>query len=340
MGTSQAGGNGVKLRGPRILEQGRFPKQMNPLDEGLLSPSDDGEIKSHNFNKDGYWAAFQDDLPSDLQELLEYMARPRDQLEKFTKDLRPETFRLRLAKAITMNGFIQEIIPTIIPVLKKYWTSPADACPIGRQWNPDAHLRPLHPPSLALEPCQAFGFITSSFPYPGIRSRTKAGSQWELGELCSGVSWPYFTIECRYLFPRRDDPELPDANNLQNRHNGAAMIENLLRLKQIVGQEYGFLDSIQALSMDIDATTLSVSCHWATKSSQGQLFYRSAVIYRRQFNDAPVEDIHAIRAAVTNALEWIRDRTWRRVNADLTLLEERLAVERRVKGMTRQSSLV
>lgn len=256
------------------------------------------------------------------------------------------------------------MIPSIIPVIDEMWGSKADACPVRRAWDRSVHLRPLHPTSTVLQPDQAMGFAAQSlkefFPRFWAREekkRREEGMTCRMGEVCKGLAWPYFTIETErfHLEDDKDDYDDDDddggegeddegeqlrshlspmdAITLQNMHNSAVMVENLLRLKQAVDQEcVGFLDVIQALTMDISSTAVSLSCHWATKDGGGpggKISYRSALVYRQRFDDGSGNEIQKIRQAATNALEWIRERSWGRVHANLTVLEERLRGEER-----------
>lgn len=136
----------------------------------------------------------------------------------------------------------------------------------------------------------------------------------------SELAIPLFTIEV----------EGPEGSlkvvRLQNLHNGATMLANLLDIWKLgLGENTnGFFDKIHAMSLELTKETNLLSYYWARKENGGIKFYGPSL------NSWNFYDSHQYKKAhryTRNALEWVREQALKWLCPALSALEEKLDTE-------------
>ena len=280
-----------------------------------------------NAYDEGYSAALQDKGiyfadaeepdkdPSNIQGLMTAVSAARtnytDRDNKAAMDL-----RVLMRKATNESETVQSILPEIVPVRELKIDNDISTAP-EQFWDRKAMIGPTDKPMLtAPKPDRAIGWarhVFSEFP----QARTYLGYA-----MCparkSGLTLPLFTIEVK-----GDKGSLKVAR-LQNLHNGATMLYNLLRIREAcLGKETeDFFNKVHAMSLELTADVVQLSCYWAARDGDGTINYYGRVTHVW----TPYDGSHYKQAHryIRNALEWVRGQALEWVCSALSALETRI----------------
>ena len=131
------------------------------------------------------------------------------------------------------------------------------------------------------------------------------------------LSIPLFTIEV----------EGPEGSSkvvrLQNLHNGAVMLTNLLKVwNACLGvNKDGFFNEVHVMSLELTVEIVYLSCYWARKEN-GEIKYYSRSLYG--WNLSSDEDYKRAHRYTRNALEWVRKQALEWLCPALSALEDKL----------------
>lgn len=97
-----------------------------------------------------------------------------------------------------------------------------------------------------------------------------------------------------------------EASSLQNLHNGATMLSNLLYSKKKCGKsnDDSFFNKVHVLTAGITTETVQLSCYWATRSeSEGVKYYGMQLASWSPAKRCEFKEAHR---CLRNAMEWVR----------------------------------
>ena len=110
---------------------------------------------------------------------------------------------------------------------------------------------------------------------------------------------------------------------LQNRHNAACMLSNLVALKRAAGlPSDSYCDQIQVLTIAADPNLLQISCHWI----DGKGHYYSVVVA-----EARMIDLGRVRQIARNAIDWTKGELVRLEHELISSLEAQASETRKRK---------
>ena len=257
----------------------------------------------------------QDDLvPADLADLKEAILAPRKGPgpdEAAAKILRKQISRLPNEAAV-----VQSILPKVVP-LEEIMNETLLSTSPEQFWSRKCLIAPELKPTVATpKPDRTFGWSASVF-----RQYKRAKTYLKLQMLPVAknreLAWPLFTVEVK-----GDQGDMKIAK-LQNLHNGAILLSNLLSLRQLSKQESAFYDKVHVMSLELTAESIQLSCYWAALEvgTKNTMFYgmrlRTWSVYE---TDAYIEAWRCTR----NALETVRNRALPWIRSDLAVVEEML----------------
>ena len=133
----------------------------------------------------------------------------------------------------------------------------------------------------------------------------------------SELAIPLFTIEVK------GDEGSTQVASLQNSHNGATMLANLLEVwNACLGENTdGFLNKVHTMSLELTAETVHLSCYWARKEN-GEIKYYGRSLYGWCLSSD--EDYKKAHRYTRNALEWVRKQALEWLCPALSALEDKL----------------
>ncbi len=114
---------------------------------------------------------------------------------------------------------------------------------------------------------------------------------------------------------------------LQNFHNGASAVYNLLRLHQVIGLEDEFYDKAWVLALDTNGEMWRLRCHWVSKGGLERDTYNSKVLRCWAVEDPRDSMISEARASMRNIVDWIRDVLFKDLSAAVDTYENRPELE-------------
>ena len=94
---------------------------------------------------------------------------------------------------------------------------------------------------------------------------------------------------------------------LQNLHNEASAIYNILRLHQTIDEKNDFYDRIWVLLLDINDEMWRLQCHWISKSDHEYEIYYSKILRCWAIKDSRVTIVSEARASMRNIVNRMRD---------------------------------
>ena len=280
-----------------------------------------------NAYDEGYSAALQDKGiyfadaeepdkdPSNIQALMTAVSATRtnytDPDNNAARDL-----RIRMKKATNESETVQSVLPEIVPVRELQIENDVSTAP-EQKWSRKAMIGPREKPMLtAPKPDRTIGWarhVFSKFP----QARRYLGFA-----MCPApkheLTIPLFTIEVK-----GDRGSLKVAR-LQNLHNGATMLYNLLRIREACpGKETDdFFNKVHAMSLELTADVVQLSCYWAARDGDGTINYYGRVTHVW----TPYDGSHYKQAHryIRNALEWVRGQALGWVCSALSALETQI----------------
>jgi hypothetical protein len=176
-----------------------------------------------------------------------------------------ENFPRRVSKSGNEGGAMQALLPKVLPIIECLWDTENDALPVNQQWDRQTLLKPelrlvISPP----KPDQAFGFIPDAFPFPQAALFLKPSMS-----PARDLAWPYFTVEAKGRQGHFD------IARLQNSHNAAIMLNNMIQLPRALDKEHDFLGGIQVMTMELTTESISLRGYFAIKNASGALEFHS-----------------------------------------------------------------
>ena len=253
--------------------------------------------------------------PSNIQELMKAVSAERLNYV-VPSGTAARNLRIRARKACNESAMVQSILPGFVPLTELEEANDISTTP-DQKWHRMVMIRPDEPQLLrAPKPDRTIGWSQSVF-----RNYRKAMRR--LGILTCPVAEnhelaiPLFTIEV--------DRSLKVAK-LQNLHNGATMLANLLDIWKLgLGENTdGFFDKVHAMSLELTKETIQLSYYWARKEN-GEIKF-----YGRFLNGWSLYDGYRYKKAhryIRNALEWVREQALKWVCPALSALENKLNTE-------------
>ncbi len=252
-----------------------------------------------------------------------------------SSDLRPDNF-YELEKALATDGkspdlaestvtllrqvrelgaaeidVVAELLNEILPVLRGPCSSNDDYFVYDQPWVEGVLVQQERRPALSVPKAdRAFGWSSFAFPFP--KATQHLGCTIRPVPSRSQLCWPYLTIELK-----GETGSLRIAS-LQNLHNGAVMLNNLLSLKRAVGKEEEFFNQTHILSVEFTTETVTLSCYWASRHDDEGIKYHG-----RRVKSWLVDDPQT-KASVFGAIVWMKERNFEWISRDMKELERRL----------------
>jgi hypothetical protein len=223
-------------------------------------------------------------------------------------------FPRRSRKSGNENGALQALLPQVLPIIDNLWDSPNDALPLNMAWDRQILLGPEMQPAITPpKPDQAFGFLPEAFPFKYAASALKS-SMYPTRDL----AWPYFTVEAKGRQGQLD------VARLQNMHNGAIMLNNMLQLKRSIDREHELIDKVGVMTLELTTESISLSAHWIARNPDGTLHFRSRCVTCYSGMDPSGHSFRCARRDALNAIELFRTRTQAWVTKDMAILNENI----------------
>ncbi len=258
-----------------------------------------------------------DQSPSNLGEVTEAVFAARKSPDPNETDAR--NFRKRIRKAPNESATVQSILPKIVPLEDLMDSDTASTAP-DQPWH--RRLLSYHKlkPCLATpKPDNTVGWSPNVFPYPKT-SRLLKDFILPVAQNAK-LAWPLFTIEVK-----GDKGNLKVAK-LQNLHNAAIMLSNLLQLRQACGKEKDFFHNVHVLSLELTTESIQLSCYWASRHSNGEASYHGKSLACWSPNDPSGKGYIDARRCVRNAMEWVKNKAHPWIDSDMKSLETKLEVD-------------
>ena len=231
-------------------------------------------------------------------------------------------FCARVRKASNEPGAVQALLPLLLPIIDKFWDDPEDTTQVNQGWYKLLLLSPeLNPRIAPPMPDQAFGFSELMFDFPQAE-KDRGYFMCPARDLI----WPYFTIEAKGWQGSLEVAEL------QNAHNGAIMLNNMLTLKTALNKEHEFYDRVQAVTMTLTTTAIGFAGHFMTQTSTGPKYYYRDLGLAKLTRDP--DGFKESYARGMNLVEYMRKTTEAWVRNDLKELEQNLVQQSMVDEAT------
>lgn len=232
----------------------------------------------------------------------------------------------RVIMAAPNEGLILcEAIHVLVPVASLFLSSHYDAV-VDAQWD----IEPL--------PCQMIMPSKLTRPKPDVTIGFKERGMTNYDAIDSlkphsspvicrtGLVFPSFCVEAKALRSAR-------YSELQNRHNGAHMLRNLLKLRQKANNpdwEVDFFNATNALTLSIQTDEIGLYGHWAVKNGE-KISYNSRDIFTwRTKHDNCKEICDSVGRAIQTVLE--RNGPW--IEKDLEKIQWELKCPKRSLSLT------
>ncbi len=255
-----------------------------------------------------------DEWPSNFNELKETLKEER-------KDFVPNDADARQLRNLIKNvnneaAVVQSILPEIVP--NKAIGRDGKTCMVPDQyWDRKIMVEPNAKPALTPpKPDRTIGWLQKVFDYPIAITHLDTYACPVAGQ--PSLAFPLFTVEVT-----GDRGSLKCAR-LQNLHNGATMLSNLWRIRQFYDKEKEgeFFNNVHALSLQLTAETIQVSCYWATRNGNGKIrFYGTEVRTWTLYEGDQYKE--ACRYTL-NAMDWVRNQASGWIHSALARLEASL----------------
>ena len=128
----------------------------------------------------------------------------------------------------------------------------------------DPNAKPL---LTTIKPDRTVGWSRRMFEYPRALKYLDARACPVASN--PGLAWPLFTAEVK---GNKGDLKVA---RLQNLHNGAIMLSNLLHIRKFYREEEEFFNKVHAMSLELTAESIQLSCYWAVRGESGDVKYYS-----------------------------------------------------------------
>jgi len=245
-----------------------------------------------------YFADWTPDLwPSNLKGVQDAISAKRDSPEP--DDKMAALLRFVMHESRSESATVASILPKIIP-LAEIESDMVYAHSTSEQlWRRKIMIEPdKHISVTTLNPDRAIGWKTQVFDYPDA---LKVIEPW----MCPVASntdfaWPLFTIEVK-----GDKGNLKVAR-LQNLHNGATMLSNLIQLRKLSKADLNddFFGKIHVMSLELSAESVQLSGYWAIRDASGGIKYYGMRI--RTWTLYEGSHYRKAHRGTRNALDWVK----------------------------------
>ncbi len=281
-------------------------------------------------------ADFLDDIepPNNLDEFKKVLAENRASPGPDTNAIK--VFRQLLSQAASEAGVTQSCLERALPCIEEALLAQDQETVTDKQWSRTILLEPdRSPPLSACKPDQTFGWSLDAFPFRFDRVTQALKSFLRPVATYPLLHWAYFTVEAKGA-----KKTLREAR-LQNLHNGAVMLNNMLCIKQALGKEAveAFLNQIHVASLELTTETIQISGYWASSAADGSVKFYGITVGCWTPNDPEGKQFGQARKAALNAIAWMRKETHASVSKDMQAYEMKLARQEaeRLEAQTRYS---
>jgi len=250
-----------------------------------------------------------DEEPNNWRELQSLVGRERASAPPEDREIKD--IRVTVRRSSNENSVSSSVFPRIFPVnrvdtchtLKEHW---------NRQWTHWIPPYPNHDPKVAPpQPDYAIGFHSKLFPGEAIRKLRGLASPSK-----NKLSFPVFFAELKGASGAMN------VAKLQNFHNGASAVYNLLRLHQAIGLEDGFYDAAWVLSLDTNGEMWRLRCHWVSRGDHEYDTYYSKVLRSWAVEDPRNATILEARASMRNIVDRMREVLFKNLQAAMDTYEK------------------
>ena len=244
----------------------------------------------------------EDEEPKNWRELQSLVGRDRASAPPEKDEIK--STRLTVQRSSNENSVSSSVFPRIFPVsrvdtcrtLKEHW---------NRQWTHWIPPYPNHNPKVAPpQPDYTIGYHTRLFPREAIRRLQGLASPSK-----NKLSFPVFFAELKGASGAMN------VAKLQNLHNGASAVYNLLRLYEAIGLKDDFYDKAWVLALDTNGEMWRLRCHWVSRVGYECDTYYSKVLRCWAVEDPRDSVISEARASMRNIVDWMRDGLFKDLSA-------------------------
>ena len=228
----------------------------------------------------------------------------RDRASVPSEEYEIKSIRVTVRRSSNENSVSSSVFPRIFPVsrvdtcstLKEHW---------NRQWTHWIPPYPNHDPKIAPpQPDYAIGYHTTLFPGGAIRRLQGLASPSK-----NKLSFPVFFAELKGASGAMS------VAKIQNLHNGASAVYNLLRLYQAIGLEDDFYGKAWVLALDTNGEMWRLRCHWVSRGGHECDTYYSKILRCWAVEDPRDSIISEARASMRNIVDWMRDTLFKDLSA-------------------------
>ena len=244
---------------------------------------------------------FSDDepeqYPSNLVELTKAIFASRTDPDP--DDAAARTLRILMRSAPNESATVQSILPKLVPIEELVLDTKTSTAP-DQRWHCKIMIKPDGKPALtAPKPDMTIGWFRRVF------NRYPQAMRYLAARACPVASNPEVAIPLFTIEVKGDRGNLKAAR-LQNLHNGATMLSNLWHIRQFcrTEDEGDFFNKVHAMSLELTAEIVQLSCYWANRDENGMISYYGMALHTwtpyvgSQYKEA--------RRCTRNALEWVR----------------------------------
>ena len=205
------------------------------------------------------------------------------------------------------SATVQSILPEIIPIEELSIDSKASTVP-EQQWHRKIMIDPKAKPLLTtIKPDRTVGWSRRMFEYPRALKYLDARACPVASN--PGLAWPLFTAEVK-----GDNGDLKVAR-LQNLHNGATMLSNLLHIRKFYREEEEeeFFNKVHAMSSELTVESIAV------RGESGDVKYYGMQLCTWTPHDG--SQYKEARRCVCNALDWVKAQAFEWICSAMKTLE-------------------
>ena len=256
-----------------------------------------------------------DKYPSNIKDLIEDISTQRDNYVAPSPTAARE-LRILARKAPNESELEQHVLPMIAPI-RELGLDGNISTTSNQKWHRTAMVQPHEPQVLtAPQPDRTVGWSIE------VVNKYREAVRCLATTVCpvsgnSELAIPLFTIEVK------GNKGSTKVASLQNLHNGATMLANLLRVwNACLGENTdGFFNKVHAMSLELTAETVHLSCYWARKEN-GEIIYYGRSLYGWILSSD--EDYKKAHRYTRNALEWVREQAFEWLCPALSVLGDKL----------------
>ena len=250
-----------------------------------------------------------DQRPSNFKKLKEALKEKRS--TSVPDDAAVKRLRNLVSEANSESGVVQNILPEIVP--HKALDHDTNCMVPDDKWDLKTMVEPNVKPALTpVKPNWTYGWPKKHFECK--RAMKLLGAYACPVVKSPQLAFPLFTIEVK------GEKGCLKVARLQNLHNGATMLSNLWNIRQFYDKEKEneFFDNVHAMSLQLTAESIQLSCYWAARNGNGGIkFYGTEV---RTWSLYEVDQYKKACRYTLNAMDWVREQA----SGWITLTLERL----------------